>query len=66
MGGAGGAENDDARGSVRGESSTGVQNAEVVDLASDDEEPAETWMQYAVHRFSAPLYRLRVTIRPNR
>ena len=27
------------------------QNAEVVHLASDDEEPAETWMQYAVHRY---------------
>ena len=52
MGGAGGAENDDARGSVRGESSgRAYQNAEVVHLASDDEEPAETWMQYAVHRY---------------
>ena len=53
MGGAGGAENDDARGSVRCVASRrrAYQNAEVVHLASDDEEPAETWMQYAVHRY---------------
>ena len=55
MGGAGGAENDDARGSVRGESSTGVSKrrsgSPCFGRRKDDEEPAETWMQYAVHRY---------------
>ena len=59
MGGAGGAENDDARGSVRGESSSRRRayatkrrsGSPCFGRRKDDEEPAETWMQYAVHRY---------------